>query len=128
MIVNKVFASYTFRFLSAYVASLSVAVMIILVIVYLTLSRGYFDELNRSIIDEQVVFSDIYQQRGVAGALEYIERQMASYDRNRFFYLVVDENYQKIVGNLDAWPKYTDYGGGWLSFELDVLELDDEGG
>jgi signal transduction histidine kinase len=126
MIVNKVFASYTFRFLSAYVASLSVAVMIILVIVYLTLSRGYFDKLNQSIIDEQEVFSQIYQREGVAGARAYIDSQMASYDRNRFFYLVVDRDYRKLVGNLDSWPSYTDYGGGWLSFELDILELDDE--
>lgn len=127
MIVNKVFASFTFRFLSAYVAGLGVAVLIILAIVYLTLSRGYFDELNRSIIDEQEVFSDIYEQQGIEGARAYIDKQMSSYTRNRFFYLVVDKDYRKLVGNLDSWPKYTDYGGGWLSFELDLLELDESG-
>ncbi len=123
MIVNKVFSSYTFRFLSFYVTGLSVAVMVILVVVYLTMSRGYFNEVHDSITHQLDTFSDVYQQHGIDASRAYIDKQMETLKLNRYYYLVVDEEYKKIVGNLGDWPKFTDYGGGWLSFELDLLEL-----
>lgn len=124
MIVNKVLASYTFRFMSVYVAGLSVAGLIVLSLVYVTLSYDYFSDLRGSVSNELATLENLFTEGGEIAVNRHIEEKIQRGELNRFFYLVVDENYNKRAGNLDAWPEYNPYGEGWLSFQLDILQWD----
>lgn len=124
MLLNKVLASYTFRFMSVYVASLSVAVLIVLAFVYAAFSYDYFNDLHGSVTHEIRTLETVYAEGGAEGVNRFVDEKVRKGDLNRFFYLVVDDQYNKIAGNLDAWPKYRQYGDGWLSFQLDILEWD----
>lgn len=124
MIINKVLASYTFRFMSVYVAGLSVAGLIVLSLVYATLSYDYFSDLRGSVSNELKTLEQLFDDGGETAVNQFIEEKVRRGELNRFFYLVVDENYNKRAGNLDAWPDYKQYGKGWLSFQLDILQWD----
>ena len=124
MLINKVLASYTFRFLSAYVACLSVASLVVLTLVYTTLSYDYFAGLSDSITLELDELRTIYEEQGAEEVDVFIESKIRQGYTNRFFYLVVDQDYQKIAGNLETWPEYKQYGEGWLGFQLDILAWD----
>lgn len=124
MIIKKVLASYTFRFMSVYVAGLSVAGLIVLTLVYATFSYDYFNELRGSVTHEMKTLKQVFESGGAEGVDNFVEEKIRLGEINRFFYLVVDENYKKIAGNLDSWPKYKQYGEGWLSFQIDILNWD----
>jgi signal transduction histidine kinase len=124
MLINKVLASYTFRFMSVYVAGLSVAVLIVLTLIYAAFSYDYFNDLHGSVTHEIKTLSEVYEQGGLEGVDRFVDDKVRLGRLNRFFYLVVDANYNKLAGNLEAWPKFKQYGDGWLSFQLDVLQWD----
>ena len=126
MIINRVFASYTFRFMSAYVACLSVAVFIVLAIIYATFSYDYFTDVHNTVTQELDEFNLAYQHGGVDGADEFVASRLNRGDFNRFFYLIVDADNQKVAGNLNHWPDINQYSDGWLGFELNVLSWDGE--
>ena len=124
MIINKVLASFTFRFMSIYVMGLSVAVLVVLALVYATFTYDYFTELGDSVSHEIKTLEIVFEQGGAEAVDSFVDEKIRLGDLNRFFYLVVDENYQKLAGNLDTWPKFKQYGEGWLSFQLDILQWD----
>jgi signal transduction histidine kinase len=126
MIINKVLASYTFRFMSVYVAGLSVAGLIVLTLVYATFSYDYFNELRGTVTHEIKILKQVFEDGGAEGVEVFVEDKTRLGDSNRFFYLVVDQDYKKIAGNLDSWPKYKQYREGWLGFQIDILNWDGE--
>ncbi len=124
MIANKVLASFTFRFMSVYVAGLSVAGLIVLTLIYTTFSYDYFNELRGSVSHELKTLEALFEQGGEEKVNKFINEKIRMGELNRFFYLVVDSHYNKLAGNLNAWPEYKQYGEGWLSFQLDILQWD----
>lgn len=124
MIINKVLASYTFRFMSFYVAGLSVAVLIVLVLVYATFSYDYFHDLRDSVNDELDHLETLLKRGGLDAVDNFVSGEALLGERKRVYYLVVDRGYNKLAGNLEAWPEYREYGEGWLSFQLDILRWD----
>lgn len=124
MIINKVLASYTFRFMSVYVAGLSVAGLIVLTLVYTTFSYNYFNELRESVNQELMKLERVVSDGGVVAVNDFVDQKINRGEHERNYYLVVDADYQKLAGNLDAWPEYRQYGKGWLSFQLDIFRWD----
>ncbi len=124
MILNKILASYTFRFMSGYVVGLSIAVFLVLAVIYSAISRDYFASVHETIYQELDDLTVAYQQGGVEAVDAFVDAHAAPDRLIRFFYLVVDENHRKIAGNLDAWPESRQYSGGWLGFDLDAFSGD----
>ena len=121
MILNKTLASFTFRFLSAYVAGLSIAVFVVLALVYLWLSSGYLDEVHDSVEAELETLEVVYRDTGVEGVEAYLDIRGSPRYMTRFFYLVTDDSRNKLAGNLKSWPETREYDGGWLGFGLEAL-------
>lgn len=124
MILDKVLASYTFRFMSGYVASLSVAGFVVLAIIYASYSYDYFHELQEAVNHELDLLSESYASEGPSGVDALLAAELKTPKVVRFSYLVVDADFHKVAGNLERWPRFREYGGGWLSFELDSLRWD----
>jgi signal transduction histidine kinase len=126
MIINKILASYTFRFLWAYVIGLSVSVLIVLMLVYATYSYDYFKQLQGAVADEIVALEEVYENTGFGGLERFIGEKIEKGGLNRFYYLVVDQEKRKLAGNLDDWPIYRRYDDGWLEFHLEILSWNDQ--
>jgi len=126
MIINKILASYTFRYMSVYVIGLSVSVLIVLTLVYATYSYDYFKRLHDAVAQEIATLGQVYEDQQFKGLETFISEKVKAGELTRFYYLVVDEDNNKLAGNLDAWPDYRQYGEGWLSFHLEILSWSEE--
>lgn len=126
MIINKILASYTFRYMSVYVIGLSVAVLVVLTLVYATYSYDYFKRLHDAVAQEIATLGQVYEDQQFKGLETFISEKVKAGELTRFYYLVVDEDNNKLAGNLDAWPDYRQYGEGWLSFHLEILSWSEE--
>lgn len=121
MILSKVFTSFTFRFLVAYVAWLGVSVFLVLSLIYAFIAYGFFDEVQQSLEQEVQELAAAYQQGGPQ-AVDRLIRDHSSPERLiRFFYLVADADRQKIAGDLQQWPADRAYGKNWQDFRLESL-------
>jgi len=123
---RQLFSSHTFRFMSGYVAGLSVAVFVVLVAIYAATSYSYFSAVHDSIQSQLEALARAHEEGGVAAAEEYVRQRTEPGLANRFFFLVVDERQRRLAGNLEHWPRTSEHLAGWLSFELDSLRRGEE--
>ena len=61
MILSRIFTSFTFRFLVSYVAWLSVAVFMVLALIYAVIAYDFFSEVHRSVKAELQDLSEAYE-------------------------------------------------------------------
>lgn len=122
MNLNKLLASYTFRFTLYYITALSFSVFVVLGIVYAIYSYQYSNEVNEAISHELDLLDKAYTDSGIAGARQFVAKRVRHADLAPFFYLVVNPEHKPLAGNLDAWPNFRRYPQGWLSFELHFLQ------
>lgn len=118
MMRNRIFARYTFRFMMGYVASLSVAVFVLLASFYVFYSFDYFTDVNNSLENELDLLQSEYRQGGVAAVERLEAERQANTKFVRFAYILVDKDNHKVAGDLTRWPDYTTWSDGWLSFEM----------
>lgn len=121
MNLNKILSSYTFRFNLVYIVILSIAVTIVLGIVYAMYSYQFTNEVHDNITSEFNQLVQSYEQGGAPAAREFIEQRAQQGNFSDYFYLLADTNNNKIAGNLNEWPELTRYPEGWLSFEIELL-------
>lgn len=124
MILTKILSSYTFRYAVSAVVVISMVVMFVMVIVYGVFSYNYFHDVHEELSMELSEFSTTYEAGGIESVDGFIEQRRQRYHIVSFAYVLVDSNLNKLAGNLDNWPKFREYGDGWLSFELGILQTD----
>jgi signal transduction histidine kinase len=120
---GKILTSVTFRFMLLYVLALSVAVFLVMAIIYGFFTYNYFQDLRESIVEELETLSLVYEGQGVAGVELYISDQQQSPSTGRFHYLISDPDFQKLEGTLPQWPDYREFGDGWVAFGLSVTDF-----
>ena len=125
MNLRTILTSLTFRFMLVYVVTLSVAVFLVMAVIYGFFTYGYFQELQESVVEELDTVSLIYAGQGVDGVEQYFRDREAADDR-RFEYLLADADYGKLAGTLDSWPEYRELGDGWISFGINLTGFDGE--
>ena len=124
MILSKIFTSFTFRFLVSYVAWLSLAVFMVLALIYAFIAYDFFAEVHHSVTEELGSLSQAYQEGGEQAVENFVKIHSGPDRLIRFFYFVGDEHLNKIAGNLDQWPESEEYRDGWLGFNFESM-LDD---
>lgn len=110
--------------MSGYVAGLSITVFLVLAVIYTLISRDYFAQVHNTIYDELNALTETYQAGGEAAVDEFVKIHGGPDRLIRFFFLVVDQDFNRIAGNLDEWPESRQYRDGWLGFDLEVLSSD----
>lgn len=121
MKLGRVLTSFTFRYMLLYVVGLSAAVFLLMVLIYGLFTHNYFEDLRESIIEELDTLTRVHSEQGVGGVERYISEQQRI--GGRFHYLLTDPQYNKITGTLESWPRYREFGDGWVSFGLDATDL-----
>ncbi len=110
--------------MSGYVAGLSITVFLVLAVIYTLISRDYFAQVHDTIQHELNTLTKTYQAGGEAAVDEFVKIHGGPDRLIRFFFLVVDEDFKRIAGNLDEWPESRQYRDGWLGFDLQALSGD----
>ncbi len=118
MNVKQILASLTFRFMVAYVVGLSLAVFIVLALLFASYSYNYFSEVNKNIRDESQRLLNIYKAGGNAALEEALTVPQSGRAAQDFLYLLIDKNHKKLSGTLHAWP--TNSYGSWAALEYGV--------
>ncbi|MDP4918413.1 MAG: hypothetical protein NWR12_11910, partial [Haliea sp.] len=121
MRILDVVNSLTFRYIAKYVTALSATVFLLLAVLYAYFSYDYFTELGSSIRDELDTLQVVYAGQGLNGVDQYLEDQRNLPTIGRFNYLIVDGNGTKVTGDLTQTPRYREFSGGWLGFQLALL-------
>jgi len=118
----EVLNSLTFRYIAKYVTVLSATVFLLLAALYAYISYGLFSDLSETILEELQTLQVVYSGQGIEGVSQYVDDQIAAPASGRFYYLVTDSDGGTIAGNLGALPRYEQFTGGWLGFQLALLE------
>lgn len=118
MSLKRIFASLTFRFMFAYVAGLSLAVFVVLALIFASYSYNYYSSVNQAIRHESARLRDIYRSGGSAALEAVFAQPQNGRSEQRFFYLLTDAGRSRLAGTLDAWPA-EDYQS-WLLLEYGV--------
>lgn len=122
MIISRVLASFTFRFMSIYVAVLSFAGLLVSIAIYASYSYDYFYQ-NKDLIDNEMgKFNAVYIEKGVKGINDFINDEIRINKFDGFYYMIVDSDLNKISGNLKSWPEFKNYGSDWFQFQIDVIK------
>ncbi len=118
MNLKRIFASLTFRFMFAYVAGLSLAVFIVLALIFASYSYNYYRSVSQSLRDEFARLQNMYSGSGVV-ALEaaFAQPQSGRIDEH-FLYLLTDANRNRVAGTLDVWP--AENYQSWIGLEYSV--------
>ncbi len=123
MLLSRILSSYVFRFTFFYATGLSVAVFVLLAIIYAAYSYNMYVEVNTSLQTEMQLVEQQLAAAGLAQADKILQNRVAADKRGRYYYLVADSNFQKVAGNLQAWPEYREHVTGWLRFEANGLQV-----
>ena len=118
MIHKRIFATYTFRFMISYVAGLSIAAFFLLVITYFFFSYDYFKSINDSIENELTLIEHELLENDLAGVEHLSLQRQRKSKYERFSYIIIDQQGQKLSGDISYWPDYKTWSDGWLSFEM----------
>jgi len=116
--VKDVVNSLTFRYIVKYVTVLSVTVFMLVVALYIYFSYSSFRELGESVLDELETLQLVYSGQQMPGVQQYIDDQRSSPSVNRFYYLIMDSEGVKVLGDLPQSPRYREFDDGWLGFEM----------
>ncbi len=126
MILHRILRSSTFRIGLLYAAIFSASVLMLLWFIYWS-TAGFMERQTDETISAEIQgLAEQYTLRGLIGLVATInERTSHPRDANSL-YLLTDENYNPMAGNLAQWPfDVTESEGGWISFQLHASDRED---
>jgi signal transduction histidine kinase len=117
------------RITLVYVLLFSLSVSIILGFVYWSTVVYKTQQTDDDINAEIKALSTIYASRGYPGLIKVLsERVEQQRPGDSTLYLLADDQYQRLVGNINRWPTLAYDTEGWLDFKLDdTLDKDSKG-
>ena len=120
---RAVLTSLTFRYTAKYVILLSAGVFLLMIALYAFFTYTWFGELNDSIEEELDTLQIIYRGQSIPGVAQYIDDQRRFPAIHRYYYLVSDGEGGTVAGDLEGEPDYRQFDGGWLGFQMALLDL-----
>lgn len=123
------FKSSAVRITLVYVLLFSLSVSIILGFVYWSTIVYKTQQTDDDINAEIKALSTVYASRGYPGLIKVLsERVEQQRPGDSTLYLLTDDQYQRLVGNINRWPTLAYDKEGWLDFKLDdTFDKDSKG-
>ncbi len=123
--LNFSWRSSTLRISLVYAVVFSLSVLILFSFFY-WLTIGYLKQQARDTIDAEITaLQERYQEDGFVGLrLQLAENIANQTPGDPSIYLLTDDGYRTLIGNLDRWPKLAFDKDGWMDFQLDDREDD----
>lgn len=111
--------SSTFRLALVYMALFGVSVLILLGFIYWS-TAGYMSRQADATIEAEIAgLAERYRSDGLTGLTALIAQRISRKPGGSSIYLLADESFKPLVGNLSHWPNVPETEDGWLNFRLE---------
>ncbi|WP_217637497.1 sensor histidine kinase [Desulfuromusa kysingii] len=119
MKIIKLFKSSTFRLALIYMTLFGLSVLLLLGFIYWS-TAGYMVRQTEATIDAEITgLAERYDLSGFSGLKEVINERLSRQGMNTSIYLLTDNQFKPLLGNIGTWPVEQPSEQGWLSFQLD---------
>ena len=119
---TRLLKSSIFRFTLIYTAVLGLSVAVPFALVYNATVASIDRETNAAIVSELRALNDDYDRLGLESLVQLLnERSIDPVDRDAI-YLLVDDAYRPLAGNILEWPKERIPDPEWVRFDMPVVE------
>ena len=118
--------SKIFQLALVYLCLFTGAVLLIVGFIYWTASDSVLRQIDATIDAEITGLAEQYGQRGSIGLLIAVQRRAEAAEDAGGLYLLTDENFRPLAGNVARWPDETPDSRGWVTFRLPYRDV--EGG
>ena len=123
MSLNKIDLSWkssTLRISIVYAVVFSLSVLILFGFFY-WLTIGYLEQQAKDTIQAEIaLLEERYQKEGFIGLRLLLSENISNQTPgDPSIYLLVDDSYRTLIGNLDRWPNIAFDNDGWMDFQLD---------
>ena len=122
----RIVKTFTFRLALVYVGLFSLSVIILFAFIY-TFEMNYLEaQITDSIRMRYTYLIDEYRQNGSGGVEAHINKLIAEDNDDNEIYLLVNQKYEKLVGNLNTWPidatqdSVFEKEGHWIRFHIEA--------
>src|SRR6201997_3290607 len=116
------FNTTAFRLSAGYTLLVTLAVGVTLGSAYLLTESLITDEVDLIIDTELKILEEKYARSGVAGVTDEINLRIDSWGRIGAVYMLVDSNFERIVGNVAHWPFDGMPTEAWPEFDIATIE------
>ncbi len=117
--------SSTFRLTLLYISLFSTSVLILLAFIYWSTLNYMTEQADEALNLEIRGLKERYEDTGLNGLTQLIrERIRKQPPSGSTIYLLTNFRYNRIIGNLDRWPRGRDSEDGFLDFELEDTRFD----
>ncbi|MGH7125075.1 MAG: HAMP domain-containing protein, partial [Stellaceae bacterium] len=120
--LGRLLRTNAFRLAALYLALFATSVSALLAFIYFS-TADFVERQTEATVDAEITgLREQYDEHGIDGLKKIIVERAAVRERrsDEPLYLLADESYQPIAGNLSLWPDATTLKPSWISFPLQV--------
>ena len=111
--------SSTFRLALIYMVLFGVSVLMLLGFIYWSTAAYLTQQTDATIEAEIADLAERYRTTGLAGLTTLISARLSRKPAGSAIYLLVDKDFDSLLGNLDRWPRGAEIKDGWIDFRLE---------
>ena len=111
--------SSSFRLALIYMALFGSSVLFLLVYIYWSTARHMGSQADATIEAEITGLAERYRTDGLPGLTALIVERTSRKPGGSSIYLLVDRDFDPLVGNISRWPQVPVTDDGWLNFRLE---------
>ncbi len=95
------------------------SVLVLLTFIYWSTARHMAEQADATIGAEITGLGERYRTEGLKGLSDSIKKRMSRRPAGSSIFLLVDENFRPLLGNISRWPQTRATKDGWLNFSLE---------
>lgn len=112
--------SRIFRLALIYLCLFTASVLGLLGFIYWSATEAVTRQIDSTIEAEITGLAEQFNQRGLIGLVQAIKRRAGQDGESRGLYILADENFKPLAGNLTRWPDGSLNENGWMTFRLEI--------
>ena len=116
MLLSKTLRSSTFRLAILYVCLFGGSVAVLFGYVYWSTTKYVKQRYDTMVVGDRRELLDTFSRSGRDGLIRELRAHEADTPEDGDVYVLADENYAPITGNLKDWPAVARAGDGWVEF------------
>jgi signal transduction histidine kinase len=123
--LGRLLRTNAFRLAALYLALFATSVLALLAFIYFS-TADFVERQTEATVDAEITgLQEQYKEHGIDGLTNVIiERSKANPRSDEPLYLLADQDYKPIMGNLSIWPDARTIKPGWISFPVHVYRRD----
>jgi len=116
--VGRLLHTSAFRLAALYLALFATSVLALLAFIYFS-TADFIERQTEATLDAETTgLREQFNAHGLDGLKQVIRDRMLGERSDEPLYLIADEHYKPIVGNLSNWPEAEVVRPGWISFPI----------